>query len=101
MIYVYFFTKFNVKWSENSVRFEKSYYFGNWLPDGPNSVRFYLSVRYGMYEVWLCHRKMPPKGVNRMTNSVDPDQTALVLNLLPRPVCLTNLIDYAKHFFFF
>ena len=50
-----------------------------------------------MYEVWLCHRKMPPKGVNRMTNSVDPDQTALVLNFLPRPVCLKNLIHYAKH----
>ena len=66
-------------------------------PDGPNSVRFYLSVRYGMYEVWLCHRKMPPKGVNRMTNSVDPDQTALVLNFLPRLVCLKNLIHYAKH----
>ena len=31
-----------VKWSENSVRFVKSY--GNWLPDGPNSVRFYLTV---------------------------------------------------------
>ena len=25
---------------ENSVRFEKS--FGNWFPDGPNCVRFYL-----------------------------------------------------------
>ena len=38
-----------VKWPENSVRFEKSY--GNWLGDGPNSVRVYLtvSVRYGMY----------------------------------------------------
>ena len=31
-----------VRWSENSVRFKKSY--GNWLPDGPNSVRFYLTV---------------------------------------------------------
>ena len=28
--------------SENSVRFEKSY--GNWFPDGSNSVRFYLTV---------------------------------------------------------
>ena len=97
MIYVYFFTKFNVKWFENSVRFEKSYCFGKWLPDGPNSVRFYFSMKYGMYEVWLCHRKMPPKGVNRMTNSVDPDQTALILNFLPRPVCLKNLIHYAKN----
>ena len=31
-----------VRWSENSERFEKSY--GNWLPAGPNSARFYLSV---------------------------------------------------------
>ena len=31
-----------VRWSENSVRCEKSY--GNWLPDGPNSVRVYLTV---------------------------------------------------------
>ena len=38
-----------VRWSENSVRFDNSY--GNWLSDGPNSVRFYLSVRYGMYVV--------------------------------------------------
>ena len=50
-----------------------------------------------MYDVWLCYRKMPPKGVNRMTNSVDPDQTALVLHFLPRPVYLKNLIHYAKH----
>ena len=69
----------------------------NWLPDGPSSVRFYLSVRYGMYDVWLCYRKMPPKGVNRMTNSVDPDQTALVLNFLPRPIYLKNLIHYANN----
>ena len=27
-----------VRWFENYVRFEKSY--GNWLPDGQNSVRF-------------------------------------------------------------
>ena len=47
VIYVYFFIKCVVRWSENSVRFEKSY--GNWLPDGSNSVRFYLRVRYGMY----------------------------------------------------
>ena len=49
MIYVYFFIKCVVKWPENSVRFEKSY--RNWLADGPNSVRVYLtvSVRYGMY----------------------------------------------------
>ena len=31
VIYVYFFIKCVVRWSENSVRFEKSY--GNWLPD--------------------------------------------------------------------
>ena len=48
MIYVYFFIKCVVRWSENSVRFEKSY--GNRLPHGPNSVRFYLSVRYGIYD---------------------------------------------------
>ena len=42
VIYVYFFIKCVVTWSENSVRFEKSS--GNWLPDGPNSVRFYLTV---------------------------------------------------------
>ena len=51
-MYVYFFIKCVVRWSENSVRFEKSY--GNGLPDGPNSVRLYLashSVRYGMYEL--------------------------------------------------
>ena len=42
MIYVYFFIKCVVRWSENSVRFEKSY--GNWLSDGPNSVRFSLTV---------------------------------------------------------
>ena len=29
MVYVYFFTKCVVRWSENSVRFEKCY--GNWL----------------------------------------------------------------------
>ena len=45
-MYVYFFIKCVVRWSENSVRFEKFY--GNWLPDGLNSVRFYLTwhVRY-------------------------------------------------------
>ena len=42
MIYVYFFIKCVVKLSENSVRFEKSY--GNCFLDGPNSVRFYLTV---------------------------------------------------------
>ena len=55
MIYVYLFIKCVVRRSENSVRFEKSC--GNWLPDGPNSVRLYLivceiishSVRDGMY----------------------------------------------------
>ena len=44
-----------------------------------------------MYEVWLCHRKMPPKGVNRMANSVDPDQTALVLNFAK--TCLSEKFD--------
>ena len=38
-----------VKWSENSVRFE--FFYGNCLQDRPNSVRFYLSVRYGMYDI--------------------------------------------------
>ena len=46
MIYVYFFIKCIVRWSENSVRFEKSCV--NWLPDGLISVRFYLSDSYGM-----------------------------------------------------
>ena len=44
-----FLHKLSCKMVEKSMRFEKSY--GNWLPDGPNSVRFYLSVRYGMYAV--------------------------------------------------
>ena len=42
VIYVYFFRKCVVRWSENSVRFEKS--FGNWIQDRPNSVKFYLTV---------------------------------------------------------
>ena len=37
-----FFIKCVIRCSENSVRFDKSY--GNWLPDGLNSVRFYLTV---------------------------------------------------------
>ena len=37
-----------VRWSENSVRFDKSY--GNWLPDGPNSVISH-SMRYSMYGI--------------------------------------------------
>ena len=41
MIYVHFFIKFVVKWSENSVRFELYS-----LPDGPNSVyNFFHSER--------------------------------------------------------
>ena len=36
-MYVYFFLKCVKVWSENSVGFENSY--GNWLPDGLNSVR--------------------------------------------------------------
>ena len=36
--------------SSNSVRFVKSY--GNWPPDGPNSVRLTHSVRYGRYGPW-------------------------------------------------
>ena len=39
---VYFFIKCIVSWSENSVRFEKSC--RNWLPDGPDSVRFHFTV---------------------------------------------------------
>ena len=42
MIYVYFFIKCIVRWSENG-RFEKSYV--NWLLGGPNSVRFDLTVQ--------------------------------------------------------
>ena len=42
LMYVYFFIKYFVRWAKNSVRFENSY--GNWLPDGPNSVRFDLTV---------------------------------------------------------
>ena len=53
MIYVYFFIKCVVRWSENSVRFEKSY--GNWLPNGPNSVRFYLA----QCEIWHVCRGSP------------------------------------------
>ena len=45
-MYVYSVIKCVVRWSESSMRFEKSN--GNWLPDGPNSVRLYLKVRYGM-----------------------------------------------------
>ena len=40
VLYVYFFIKSVVKWSENSVRFE--FFMG--LPDRPNSGRFYLTV---------------------------------------------------------
>ena len=43
-----YFIKCVARWSENSVRFVKS--FGNWLPDGPYSVRFSHSVRYGTFE---------------------------------------------------
>ena len=42
LIYGYFFKKYFVNWSENSVRFELFY--RNCLPDVPNSVRFYLTV---------------------------------------------------------
>ena len=48
MIYDYFLIKCVIRWSENSVRFEKSLY-RNWLPDGPNSMRFYLTNFNGMY----------------------------------------------------
>ena len=37
--------KMCLRWSENSVRFEKSFW--TWLP-GPNSVKFHLT--YGMYD---------------------------------------------------
>ena len=43
MIYVYFFIQSLTKLSRNSVRFENSS--GNWLSDGLNPVRFYLTVR--------------------------------------------------------
>ena len=41
VIYVYFFIKSVIKWSENS---EIRIFYGNCLPDGPHSVRFYLTV---------------------------------------------------------
>ena len=47
VIYVYFFIKFVIKWSENSVRFE--FLMGIAFQMDQNFVRFYLSVRYGMY----------------------------------------------------
>ena len=48
-----------LRWSENSVRFENFY--GNWLPEGPNSVRFYLTVcdmacmscAFGTYHIYV------------------------------------------------
>ena len=42
MISVYFFKKPLLNLSRNSVRFENSS--GNWLSDGLDSVRFYLTV---------------------------------------------------------
>ena len=45
--YIYFFIKSLINLSRKSVRFENSS--GNWLSDRLNSVRLYLSVRYGMY----------------------------------------------------
>ena len=44
VIYVHYFIKAVVKWSEKSVIW---IFYGNCLPDGPYSVRFYLSV-WGM-----------------------------------------------------
>ena len=61
VMYNYFFIKF-VRWSENSVRFEKSY--GNWLPDGPDSVRFHLTVwdYKNLTWVWGADRTFRPEG---------------------------------------
>ena len=42
MVSVYFFIKSPINLSRNSMRFENSS--GNWLSDGLNSVRFYLTV---------------------------------------------------------
>ena len=40
---------------------------------------------------------MCPNDADCMANSADPDQTALGLHCLPRPVCLKSLIHYGKH----
>ena len=61
MIYVYVFKKCDVRWPENSVRFEK--FDGNWLPDGSNSVRLKShSVRYG------CMKLLSRKGISWKQN---------------------------------
>ena len=46
-----------------------------------------------MYEVWLCHRKMPPKSVNRMTNSVDCSGSKLFAK-----TCLSGKFDPLRYF---
>ena len=51
MIHVYFFIKCLVRWSENFVRFEKSY--GNWLRQAKFCEILSHSVRYGMNEECL------------------------------------------------
>ena len=54
MIYEFFFIKCVFRWSENSVRFENH---RNQLSEGPNSVRFGLTVvRYGMYTNGIFHK---------------------------------------------
>ena len=53
------FIKCVVRWSENSVILEKFY--GNWLPDGPNSERF-----YGMYGAGLAIQGLSSPSVFRM-----------------------------------
>ena len=59
VIYVYFFINSAVRWSENSVRFEKSY--GNWLPDGP----------FEIWHVCFCYTEtagaLPNMNINTFT----------------------------------
>ena len=71
VIYVNFFIKCAVRWSENSVRFEKSY--GNMLPDGPNSVRFHLTVQCQIWHVLLLQNS---------TNSTEVLSRAVAVMLL-------------------
>ena len=51
-MHVYLFIKYVARWYENSVRFEKSY--GNWVPDGPDSVRFGMYIDISRD----CNRKL-------------------------------------------
>ena len=46
--------------------------------------------------VWFYDRVMRPKTEDRMTNSVDPDQSDLGLHYLPRPARLKTRDQYGK-----